>query len=299
MTLPNFLVIGTAKAGTTSLYHCLNAHPQVYMSPVKEPNHFAGADGHRDFPKSPFGEHPWTDYDAYLVLFDGVSDEIAIGEASTAYLYNHNAPERIKRLIPEARFVAILRQPADRAYSMYLQARRDLLEDNRDFAKALEQEDARIRDRYEFVLHYRRPGFYHEQLCRWFRHFPRERFLVFLYEDWDDSSRMLRETYRFLGVDDGFVPASITRHNAACVPRHHDLQLFFSRRNPLRDTIKAMLPGRVWQGAADLARNIRQKNLTEPPPLDPELRRQLTEGYRDDILRLQDLIARDLSGWLY
>ena len=100
MTMPNFLIIGAMKSGTTTLYDSLNAHPQIYMSRLKEP-HFFSYDGTQNF--------PITNLEDYQALFRGVSNETLIGEASTTYLFNSKAPERIRHYIPQAKLIAILR----------------------------------------------------------------------------------------------------------------------------------------------------------------------------------------------
>src|ERR687894_3261543 len=115
MTMPNFFIIGAQKAGTTSLYYYLKQHPQIYMSPRKEPHFFKGM--HSELRKSGRGLPPVTDLGDYQALFRGVTDEKAIGEASASYLYSPKAPALIKSSIPDAKLIAVLRNPADRAYS--------------------------------------------------------------------------------------------------------------------------------------------------------------------------------------
>ena len=111
MRLPNFLVIGAAKAGTTTVYQYLKQHPQVYMSPRKEP-HFFSKNGTKDYPIPTLED--------YQALFQEASDEIAIGEASTSYLTHPQTAERIQYHIPHAKLIAILRDPANRTYSLYI-----------------------------------------------------------------------------------------------------------------------------------------------------------------------------------
>lgn len=129
MTLPNFLIIGAAKAGTTSLYHYLAQHPQIYMSPIKEPNFFALEERCVDF-RGP-GDHLYikqfsvTELERYRSLFQGVTHEQAVGEASPLYLYSPVAPARSHRYVPEMKLIAILRHPVDRAYSAFLHLLRD------------------------------------------------------------------------------------------------------------------------------------------------------------------------------
>src|SRR5918998_2242905 len=124
MTMPNFLLIGAMKAGTTAFYQLLDKHPQVYMSPNKEPNFFAFEGEKLDF-RAPsdiegLNRHAVTEIEEYQALFDGVSGEKAIGEASHWYMYKPEASGRIKHHLPEAKLIAVLRDPAERAYSEFL-----------------------------------------------------------------------------------------------------------------------------------------------------------------------------------
>ena len=132
MAMPNFLIIGAMKSGTTALYYYLEQHPQVYMSPVKEPNFFCSeenSDG--DFA---------TRLGAYQDLFRDVSGEKAIGEASHCYLYEPEAAARIQEYITDAKLIAVLRDPVDRAYSHFLHMVRNGSEPLTDFALALREE---------------------------------------------------------------------------------------------------------------------------------------------------------------
>ena len=168
VALPNFLIIGAAKAGTTSLYRYLEQHPEVYMSPVKEPKFFALGGERLDY-RGPGDEARMrgasvTSLEDYRELFRGVSTETAVGEASTLYLYSERAAARIKHHVPDVKLIAVLRNPVDRAYSDFLHLVRDGIEPLTDFPQALEAEESRIRSRWAPMWHYRRRGFYHPQL---------------------------------------------------------------------------------------------------------------------------------------
>lgn len=147
MRLPNFLIIGAAKSGTSSLYRYLMEHPQVFMSPVKEPNFFALEGEQIDFSNPAMAEQVLpklaTDLDAYRTLFQDVQHEQAIGEASSWYLHSTRAPVRIRRHIPEAKLIAILRNPAQRAYSGYRMNVRDGWEPCATFDDALQDQERR------------------------------------------------------------------------------------------------------------------------------------------------------------
>ncbi len=304
MTLPNFLIIGAMKSGTTSLYHYLKQHPQIYMSSLKEPNFFALEGSNLDFDGAEGKERiqRWvkresvTDIEEYRALFRGAAGELAIGEASPMYLYSPEAPYRIRYYIPEAKLITILRNPVERAYSAFLYMRRDGREPLKEFHQALQAEEGRMRDKWEWIWHYRHVGFYYAQLKRYFDVFDKEQIKVYLYEDLRaDLPNVLQDIFRFLEVDEAFVPDTSLRHNVSGIPKTGLLPRLTFRRNPVKTVLRPLLPQGLRQR---ISVSLKSRSLVEAPPLAPEIRRELLEGYRDDILKLEDLIEWDLSGWL-
>jgi hypothetical protein len=306
--LPNFFIIGAQKAGTTSLYHYLTQHPQIYMSPVKEPCFFNyEINSYGGIVAEEFGNPGrkkvarFSNVEEYRALFRGVQQETAIGEASPPYLYVPGTAERIKRCVPEAKMIVILRNPANRAYSAFLHAVRIGREPLTDFAKALGEEERRIDENWHYTFHYRSRGFYHAQLEHYYRLFGREKIRVRLYEDLSyDPIGVAQSIYHFLGVDDTFVPDASAKHNPAGVPRNKIARTMI---RGIDLTASAFLEtftstSRIYPLAAKLRRRIQNQIVVKPPPIDPEIRRELMEGYTKDILKLQDLIERDLSAWL-
>lgn len=297
MTLPNFLVIGAARSGTTSLYDHLRQHPRIFMSPVKEPRFFAYEGETPDFrgPGDAARMPKFTTLEAYEALFAGVSDETAIGEASVIYLYSPKAADRIRRRIPDAKLIAILRNPVDRAYShFWAQVTVRGQEPLTDFAEALRAEPARVRDHWHPRWHYKQRGFYHAQLKRYFDTFDRGQIHVVLNEEFDSAPlRVMQDLYRFVGVDPTFEPdVSDRRHVVPTLPASGTPDASSPMPGPIRSVFASLRrPRRRQQADAPSATRPR-------PPLAPELRRVLIDEYRDDILRLQDLLRRDLSAWL-
>jgi Sulfotransferase family len=288
MTMPNFLIIGAMKAGTTALYYYLEQHPQIYMSPVKEPDFFC-FEGEKNLDGSPV-----TDIDTYRDLFKSVSGERAIGEASHCYLYEPRAVERIKHYVPEARFIAVLRNPVGRAHSHFLHRVRDGTEPLTDFARAL-REDAHRKNPQDYVGR----GLYHGQLKRYFDAFGRDQIRVYLYEDLSDAPLdTLRDAFRFLEVDDTFVPDVSLRRNVSGYPKYKTLDAVLRRPSLIKQALKLYLPARLRWRLSTAFDNLKTRNLTEPPSMPPEVQRQLIEIYREDVLKLQELICRDLTGWL-
>jgi hypothetical protein len=297
--LPNFLVIGAAKAGTTSLYDYLRQHPEVFVPTVKEPRFFA-YDG-RPLPAGGPGRD-WihdatvTDLASYEALFDEAGGAKARGEASPLYLYSAHAATRIAARVPGARLVAILRDPADRAFSHYLHLRRDRLEPCSSFADALARERKRIEDDWDWSFHYRALGFYNEQLARYAMLFPPGALHIELYEDLAaDPAGVARRVFTFLGVDPEFVPDVRARLNPGGVPREGAGWRMATRYDhPVRRALRPLLPHRL---RLVLLARLRARSL-ERPTLDPDVRADLVAGYREDIERLQARLDRDLSAWL-
>ncbi len=295
MTLPNFLIIGAQKAGTTSLYYYLKQHPQVYMSPVKEAHFFDQDEGEKPNFRGPgrSSTPPITSIEDYRALFRGVTDETAVGEATPSYIYIPGAPERIRRRIPDAKLIAVLRNPTDRAYSAFLHTVRSGREPLTDFARALGEEEARIRENWHPVFHYKQRGFYYDQLRRYFDAFGPDRIGVYLYEDLRTNPLgVLRDIFGFLGVEDEtFVPEMSVEYNVSGVPRNKAVHSLVRKANALTPALKRILP-------FGLRQRIKGRVFAKPPPLPVEQRMELVELYREDILKLEGLIGRDLSGWL-
>ncbi|NEP79125.1 MAG: sulfotransferase [Okeania sp. SIO3C4] len=301
MTMPNFLLIGAAKSGTSSLYYYLKQHPQIYMPASrdqKEPDFFTleGESKERIGPNGTFVmKNGITDIESYQELFAEVTDEIAIGEASTSYIYSEKAPQRIHNHIPNAKIIAILRDPAERAFSHFLFSLSNGREPEPDFKKTLEQEDWRVENNWNFQWHHKRRGFYYLQLKRYFDLFPPSQIKVCLYEDIrKDPIALTQDIFKFLGVDDTFVLNVAKVHNPTNVPKNQTLNTLLNRPNPIKDSLKLFMPMGIRKKIAGV---LKKKNLGKPK-LSPKIRKQLILEYQEDILKLQDLIGRDLSKWL-
>ncbi len=297
--MPNFLIIGAAKSGTTALYQYLNRHPEIYMSPHKEPRFFAFEDRPLEF-RGPnqrdINDDTITDLTTYQSLFEGVSNEVAIGEASTAYLAVPEAADRIHQHIPNAKLIAILRQPADRAYSSYLHLKRDNHEPYADFGRALQAEPKRRAQNWEFLWRYKELGFYFQQLQRYYSKFDRDRIRVYLYEDLcSDAIGLVKNICQFLGVSDAFTLDTSSKHNPSGIPKNRGVYNYLLKENdPLKTIVKTFLPESVRR---PIVNSLIQRSLHKPQ-LSPQLRHQLMQEYRQDIFQLQELIQRDLSHWL-
>ncbi|MEM8722820.1 MAG: sulfotransferase [Cyanobacteria bacterium P01_G01_bin.39] len=300
MTMPNFLLIGAQKAGTTALSYYLKEHPQVYMSPIKEPGFFDFEGQKPNFigpGDQELFEHVPTDIESYRLLFQAVTDEVAIGEATTWYLYSSRAPEQIQQYIPDVKLIVILRNPVDRAYSAFMHTIRDGREPIIDFAQALEEEETRINQNWEYLWHYKQMGFYYGQLKRYYELFDRSQIKVYLYEDLKDNPvALMQDVCQFLNIDQTLVSGSPPRRNVSGFAKNKLLDNFLDKQNFkwLKTPFKLFLSSKMRE---NIIVSLKNKNRVKPP-MSPEVKIQLTEMYRNDILKLQELIELDLSSWL-
>lgn len=292
MTLPNFLIIGAAKAGTTAMYWYLAEHPQVHMSPLKETNFFAyGEDneGSLLYGDPELHRFPVRTLSDYEDLFAGAGTAAAVGEASPIYLECPQTAERIRALLPESRIICGLRDPVDRAYSdylMYLRNRGLRFDPERDLTPHAmwARPDS----------HWMRIGRYHELLRRYYEAFPREQMHMFLFDDIkQDAKQVVQNIYRFLGVDATVLPDLETPHNVGGVPSSMAMEKLLTHRG-LKATVEPWIPQRM----ANWVRRLRTSNLQAAPVLPEELRRELSENFRDEILATGDLIEKDLHAWI-
>ena len=294
--MPTFLVIGAAKSGTTALWTYLRQHPDVFMPAFKEPQFFAFAEGDRPAfggPGATIGR-AITNRVAYEALFTDAGGARAVGEASNLYLYVDEAAGRIAAALPDVRLLAILRQPADRAFSSYQHLKRQGREPAPTFEAALAMEADRIRDGWGFLWRYRDFGNYGRQLRRYLDVLPREQLMVHLYDDLESNpGGTLRRTFEFLGVDPSFIPDLSARPNRGGVPRTGWRGALLSRRNPLRRLLAPLVPS----GARKQARAAADRQALARETIDPATRVRLTREFDEDIAELESLLQRDLSAW--
>ena len=266
------------------------------MSEPKEPRFFDHMEGERVHPDHPAAH--WmkrtivTSREGYEALFAGAGDAKAIGEASPSYLRNPVVPERVRRLLPGVRLVAILRDPVERAYAGWMGSRRDGLPAARTFEEALREEEQGLGSgRFHGYVAF---GRYAEQLERWYGRFPRERIRVNLTDDLRDDPRSLfGDLFGFLGVDPAFVPDTSERRNRSGRVANPLLRAAWERSAGTRALVRPLVPA----GLRDRAYDRVTRDLVRDP-MREETRAALRERLRPDVLALQDLLGRDLSHWL-
>ncbi|MEN8445581.1 MAG: sulfotransferase, partial [Cyanobacteria bacterium J06555_13] len=301
-TMPDFLVIGAPKAGTTSLNHYLAQHPQIFMSPNKEPHFFAFEGKQPDF-QGPRDDQAWlntrsvVNLEDYQQLFAKATDGQKCGEASTMYLYLKESCDRIYHHVPQVKLIAFLRNPVERAYSHYKHMRRDGREWELDFGRALQHEAERMEKGWAPAWHYRQVSLYHEQVRQYKQKFSAEQLRIYLYDDLlKESRKIYSDIFEFIGVDPDFSVDVSTRYNTTSVVRRNkQLHDFLMNPSGLKTALSRIIPAHIRK---PLSAKMYRKNAAPIQPLSNELRSELISSFTPDIIQLQDLIGRDLSHWL-
>ena len=301
--LPDFIIIGAARSGTTSLFYYLEQHPKIYFPKVKELNFFCNNRTRKD-PLMGYGTGPgdrhatfWTEsLEDYRSYFKKCSAGQLAGEASVSYLYSPSASSEIASLLPEIKLIVILRHPADRAWSHYLQLVRDGRE-TLSFSDALEAEKDRLKKGWEFAWHYRNMGLYAEQLSRFYGLFPKENIRVYLFEDLKQNPLGVTcSIFNFFGLNMRNDIRIDVSHNVSGKLKSKLLARLINRPSVLRSAVKYIVPRRLGHHVMEY---IRGKNLkTGKLQMPSDIRHQLDEFYAEDIKQTAQLIGRDLSYWL-
>jgi len=313
-SLPSFFIVGAPKTGSTSLHHYLDQHPEIYMSPVKEPCYFASEvrleHFSREFESSfksssrrlgkylagPMsGVDPggivstWEDY---LKLFKNVKGEVAIGEASVCYLWSRTAAANIHSRIPEAKIVMILRDPAERAFSQYMQYAANGLV-RRSFREQIECSARNTRHEFNTLYPFLEYGQYYAQVKAYLDLFPHTNVRIYLYEEaWTDPPRFLASIFEHLNVDPAF-RADVSRRSLQLRAPRALIGYYFLRKSGIAPRLKRLVPKTVREGVRRCLFQTRDSLRIAAPD-----RRYLCDYYRDDVQKLSSLLDRDLGAWL-
>jgi Sulfotransferase family len=303
---PDFFVVGHPKCGTTALYEMLRLHPQIFMPELKEP-WFLASDMQPRFPPPRSASPPET-LDEYLALFAGVGAGQRVGEASSSYLLSRTAAAAIARLRPDARIIAILREPASFLRSLHLQLLRTHVESSKSLRRAIELEGPRLagkkvprRSHRPQLLHYSGHIRYVEQLRRYRDVFPERQLLVLIYDDFrSDNEGTVRSVFRFLGVDDRS-PIEPTRANPTRARMRSQqldelVNIVSVGRGPASRALKAAVKTVSSAGLRSSAMSLTRRHLINgrPPPEDERLMLELRRRFKGEVVALSDYLDRDL-----
>ena len=296
--LPNFLIIGAAKSGTSSLHNYLNQHPQVFMPSynkegmkVKEPRFLI-----KDLVQHRLHNGIWT-FEEYQSLFADIKDEKAIGESTVLYLYYYkHAINNIKHYLGEdVKIIIMLRNPADRAYSAFQHVSRGFKENN-SFEKSLEIETGRLEREKNLtpMVMYKEMGMYYEMVKAYMDSFKNVH--IIFYEDFRDKIESeMNKTYNFLGISNNIEIDFTTKHNVGGKRwKDEKMKHVFMKDNPIKSILKSVLPKKIRKG---MRNKLVKASTNKVEPMKGETRKGLNDYFRQDVKKLSELLNKDLQHW--
>jgi hypothetical protein len=301
MPFPDFFIIGAPKAGSTALHAALAQHPDLYLSPVKEPKFFLH-DGRPWRPRGPGDAHSarewiWTE-EHYRDLFAGADPHQLRGESTPFYLWSKDAHRRLAATVPAAKLIAVVRDPVDRAYSNWTHLWCDGLEPEKDFRIACDLEPIRIAEGWAPFWRYLELGRYGEQLEHLYTCFDRSQVHVLRYRQLVDEPRQTLDAIcEFLGVPGGQVDRIGSSNVSTWVP---DSPL----NTVLRRTIRAgahlgqFAPPQMWRAVERPLRRALHRGHRNRPEPSTDVRMELVSRYADDIALLSRLTGEEYPDWL-
>jgi Sulfotransferase family len=300
VSLPDFFVFGAPKAGTTALHAALSRHPQLFMSPVKEPKFFL-CDGPPPHYRGPGDAHSRREWiwrpEEYERLFESAPPGARRGESTPFYLSDLASHERIHRAVPEARLIVILRDPVDRAYSNWAHLWADGLEPNRDFVTACAEEAARTEAGWGPFWHYLATGLYGRQLQSLYRWFPRHQVHVIRYMALvDDPRATLDAVCRFLEVEDGVIGEIPARNVGGYVAPSRYTQVLQAAFRYGAD-LGSHFPPQAWRKASLPLQWLIQRTPQHRPELQASDRARLVSYFDNDIAVVEEETGWDLETW--
>lgn len=280
MTLtPNFFIAGTPKSGTTSLFHYLQEHPEVFLPELKEPHFFSCPEVKSTYYKTKIVDSKQE----YLDLYQERESYKAVGDLSSSYLFNKETPKRIHQFNPYAKIIIVLRNPVERALSHYLMDV-NLGYINVSLSKVINNKDTFKQHYQEYI----ELGFYEQQIRAYTKQFPDSQIKVVLSDTlYANTAETLKDIYSFINVSTTFITDFETVHNSYTVPRFKALKSLVQS-----DGLKKMIPSGLKSGLKSLI----YKTNAEKPKLEVE-KNLLREIYKKSIVETETLINQDLSSW--
>lgn len=297
MKYPDFFIVGAARAGTTSLWWQLKRNSQVYMpedAQDKEPAYFSD-------------KNQKMTLESYLALFNGANQtHKRIGEASTAYLTDYKSAQRIKDFNPEAKIIIVLRNPAERAYSLYNWMVQEGYEYAHSFQRALALEERRSKKKipnfwepeYYWNYMYFSSGLYFQQVRRYLNLFKQNVSLIAFENLKNDFQQTYDQICNFLDIETNKI-INIPQNPSLSV-YHQWIQFFARKINNYFLMFKLKLTNKRIPAKKERDHFLNLFLLKKPPPpLSPELKTYLLNRYRENIIKLAELIEDiDFCCWI-
>jgi len=296
--LPNFLIVGAAKSGTSSLHNYLNQHPEVFMPSynkegmnVKEPRFLI-----KDLVQHRLHNGVW-ELEEYKSLFKDVNDERFIGESTVLYLYYYDeAIKNIKKYLGEqVKIIIMLRNPSDRAFSAYTHVSRGLKEPL-SFEKALEIEEDRLRNDETLtpMVMYKDMGLYHDMANAYIENFKNVH--VILYEDFQNNTKeVVNQTLSFLGILSSMELDTHSKHNVGGKSwRFSFLKQFFMKDNFIKKRLRDTFSKRLRKNFRVFFEYLLKEKVKK---IKPKTKKELISFFINDVEKLEKLLSIDLKNW--
>jgi hypothetical protein len=298
--VPNFAVVGAARAGSTAVTEALRAHPDAFVCQPKEPHYFAFAGQTVAFrgpgDEATINRVARTNRDAFLALFpeEGKESYTALGDGSVSSLYYHeHAIPAILEINSAMKIVMVLRDPVDRAYSSYQYLRVRGFEQVDEFMLAVALEEKRRGEGWHHLWHYTGMSYYAESVRHYLRSFGEEQVGVWFYDDLTARPETcVDEIYAFLGLDASRAEATLPRVNVSGQPRRKSAQKMIawaSRHEMVRAGLKRAVPFRVRE-------RVRATNL-RPSAVSAEDRAELIQHFARDTDELSNILDKRVPDW--
>lgn len=298
MSIVNCCIVGMPKAGTTSLHQYLAQHPEIFMSPDKEPHFFS-----TDLLKEGEELHGYAKYtrypslERYHQLFSERGEATIVGESSVFYLFSKNAAEEIYKYNPNTKIIIMLRELVTFLYSLHSQGLFSGNETEKSFEKALELQERRMEGKelpptvhFPSRLYYDQHIEIAQQISRYLKLFPREQIKIILFDDFkNDTKKTYKEVLQFLGISEDFTP-SLIDHNPNTKMRYQFLaRMLQDPKHPVTFTVKKVFPRKIWKKGKAVGLKLNTR-VTEREPISPRTKRHLREKARPKVKELEQLL---------
>jgi len=282
---PNFFIVGAQRCGTTTLYHTLKKHPDIFMSPVKEPCFF-------------IKQKTKKEWDEYLQLFQKSNKEKIIGEASTIYFHNKKSPYLIKNKTPNAKILIQLRSPVERTISAYKQNRKRGKE-KLNLKDALTEENKRIQKNFDNSFYYFHKSIYYPQVKKFFDVFGEKSVKITVFEEFiQNPQKILNEIASFLEIDPKKFIQEIKKYNPGNQLGINCLNNFLTRKSFFKKFFKFILSTRIKKQIKEKIYWFPLSSKKIKVSFSEKEKKKLQKKFIPDIKKLENLIKKDLNCWL-
>ena len=292
---PNFLIVGAAKAATTTIHEYLKQHPNIFMCEPKEPSFYTFAEKENIKYSTGRPVKFVTRTEEYHNLFLNSHGSKIRGESSTPYLFFYEETiNNIKKLNPDSKnikILIILRNPVRRAYSQYMMKVRDLVE-TLSFEEAITLENNRVKENAHFDFFYVKRGLYYQQVKAYLKNFKNVK--VMFYDDFKKNPQLfLGDIIDFLNVEK-FKFSPISKYNISGESKSHFVTKILKGNSIVKDVVGSFLPMKYSKKISNV---VMSYNIKKAPKMNIETELMLKSYYRNDIKNLESLLDVDLSAW--